>query len=63
MATCHVCPPGEQNLPDAEMTDHLRLIHPDLWGDGPERWPDGQIVVHDTTLEPRDFTDRSEEDE
>lgn len=39
-----------------QMDDHLRVMHPDEYGDGPERWPDGGIVIHDTTLEPRDFT-------
>jgi len=55
MATCFVCPPGDQDIPDVEMLDHLRVIHPDVYGDGPERWCDGRIVVHDTTLEPGDF--------
>ncbi|MET0416022.1 MAG: hypothetical protein ABW022_08380 [Actinoplanes sp.] len=56
MATCHVCPPDDSNVPDEELYDHLRVIHPDLFGSGPERWPDGEIVVHDMTLEPGDFT-------
>jgi hypothetical protein len=56
MATCHVCPPGDQNVPDDDMLDHLRVMHPDLWGDGPERWPDGSVVVYDTTLEPGEFS-------
>lgn len=43
-----------QNL--EEVTDHLRLLHPEHYGDGPERWPDGQIVVYDTTLDSQDFT-------
>ena len=55
MATCHVCPPGDQQVPDEEMDDHLRVVHPELYGDGPERWPDGRVVVYDTTLEPGDF--------
>ncbi|HEY3259622.1 MAG TPA: hypothetical protein VGJ95_05025 [Pseudonocardiaceae bacterium] len=55
MATCHVCPPGCQNVPDDDMLDHLRVIHPDLYGDGPERWPDGRVVIVDMTLEPDDF--------
>lgn len=42
-----------------EILEHLRVLHPDLYGDGPDRWPDGRIAVYDTTLEPRDFlTDR-----
>jgi hypothetical protein len=55
MATCYVCPPGEQDVPDVEMLDHLRVMHPDAWGDGPERWPDGRIVVYDTMFTPGDF--------
>jgi hypothetical protein len=42
-------------MADAEMLDHLRVVHPDVWGDGPQRWPDGRIVVYDATLEPGDF--------
>lgn len=36
--------------------DHLRVMHPDEYGDGPQRWPDGQIAVVDTTIDTRDFT-------
>lgn len=52
MATCHLC--GD-HLPDSDMGDHLRIMHPDEWGDGPERWPDGAPVIVDMTLEPGDF--------
>lgn len=38
-----------------EVNDHLRVVHPCVYGDGPERWPDGQIVVYDQTLEPSEF--------
>jgi hypothetical protein len=55
MATCHMCPTADQQVPDDEMLDHLRVIHPDVWGDGPELWPDGEIVVHDRTVQPGDF--------
>jgi hypothetical protein len=55
MATCHICPEGQQSVPDEEMNDHLRVVHPTYWGDGPERWPDGRFVIVDTTLEPDDF--------
>jgi hypothetical protein len=41
--------------PTPRILDHLRVIHPDVWGDGPTRWPDGRIVVYDTTLTPGDF--------
>jgi len=52
MATCHLC--GD-NPPDLEMWEHLRVMHPAEWGDGPARWPDGEPVIHDLTLEPDDF--------
>ena len=55
MATCLLCPPEDQFVPDHDMVDHLRVNHPDAYGDGPERWPDGEVVVHDMTLEPTDF--------
>jgi hypothetical protein len=55
LAGCNLCPPGEPYVPDAELVDHLRLLHPDAWGDGPELWPDGEVVVADLTLEPDDF--------
>lgn len=52
MANCLIC--GD-TPPDSEIWDHLRLMHPDHWGDG-ERWPDGEPVIHDLTLQPDDFT-------
>lgn len=48
MAHCHVC---ETDVPDLELLDHLRLLHPDRYGDGPETWPDGEFVVIDTTVD------------
>jgi hypothetical protein len=44
-----------------ELENHLRLLHPDSFGEGFERWPDGEIVVHDTTLEPHEFAAHTEE--
>lgn len=46
MSTCNLC--GE-TPPDAGILDHIRVAHPDFYGDGPERWPDGEIVVVDLT--------------
>lgn len=46
MARCLVCP-GGQEIPAVELLDHLRLLHPDVYGDGPQRWPDGRLVVYD----------------
>ena len=57
MATCFVCPPDDNAVPDWEMVDHLRLIHPDVYGDGPQRWPDGSVVVVDCTLTPAEFVE------
>jgi len=36
------------------VAEHLRLMHPDQDHE-PQRWPDGDIVVVDQTLEPDDF--------
>lgn len=67
--TCERCegPPGEtghchqchEDFPEGttlnELVEHLRLYHPDDFGDGPATWPDGGVVMHDDTLEPKDF--------
>lgn len=37
--------------------DHIRVMHPDLYGDGPERWPDGGLVIHDDDPDPSDLMD------
>lgn len=51
---CKVCPDTiPRSLP--ELIDHIRVIHPDLYGDGPDRWPDGGLVIEDDTLTPDDF--------
>lgn len=58
---CNLC--GHEEKPEsgdmagdlALMNDHLRVIHPEEYGDGPERWPDDSIVIYDDTLEPGDF--------
>lgn len=52
MVTCHLCPPDDNTIDDRDILDHLRVIHPDHYGDGPQRWPDGQLVIVDTTLDP-----------
>ncbi|MFF0823040.1 hypothetical protein ACFYUR_21985 [Micromonospora haikouensis] len=55
MATCHLCPPDDNTVDDRDILDHLRVIHPDQYGEGPQRWPDGQPVIVDTTLDPADW--------
>ena len=59
---CHLC---HEDFPEGtsleELSDHLRVLHPDVFGEGPARWPDGQLVVLDDTLEPKDFLDGPEE--
>lgn len=52
-ATCLVCQPPQ--VIGVRILDHLRLFHPDQYGDGPACWPDGELVITDTTLEPGDF--------
>lgn len=59
MGTCWVCQPAAW-VDDEEILDHLRLMHPDMWEDGPQRWLDGALVVYDATLEPDDFTQQSD---
>lgn len=29
----------------ATLTNHIRVIHPDAYGDGPQYWPDGGLVI------------------
>lgn len=55
MGTCFLHDPPEK-IADVELLDHLRVVHPETWGGGPERWPDGRIVVHNTAMTPGDFT-------
>jgi hypothetical protein len=57
-AHCHLC---HEDFPEGttliELTDHLRVIHPDQFGDGLATWPDGEMVIYDDTLTPEDFND------
>jgi hypothetical protein len=52
MGNCNLC---REHVEDDHLLAHLRVLHPNEYGDGPERWPDGNIVVHDQTLEPEEF--------
>lgn len=50
--TCQLC---AEKVSLTELMEHLRLFHPDEYGDGPEVWPDGEVVIYDETLNPIDF--------
>lgn len=49
---CNVC---EEDVASVELLDHLRVMHPADYGNGPLRWPDGGFVVVDNTLTPNEF--------
>lgn len=51
---CRLCPDEVTRSP-MEMLDHLRVLHPHEYGDGPEMWPDGGIVVYDADPDPDDI--------
>jgi hypothetical protein len=51
--TCLLCQPPA--MVGTGILDHLRVLHPDAWDDGFDRWPDGTMVVLDETLQPADF--------
>lgn len=51
MATCNLCPPGRRDVPDSEMGDHLRTVHPEVDTDGTRR-SDGSTIVSDSSLGP-----------
>lgn len=54
---CHPCRALVEAAGVAAAMDHLRLIHPDAYGDGMEKWPDGTPVVDvSDTLTPEDFS-------
>jgi len=55
-ATCLLCQPPE--VIGSGILEHLLLIHPDVYGDGPDRWPDGGLVIVDQSLEPGHFTNQ-----
>lgn len=58
-ARCNLCqrhwPRGEFGIPEA--FEHLHDEHPDAYGDGPQQWPDGEVVIVNESLEPADFLD------
>lgn len=60
MGACYVCSSTAAAVDDEALIDHLRLLHPDVWGDGLLRWADGSVVVVDMTLEPSDFKEHAD---
>lgn len=55
MGRCELCP---CDVPTAELISHISMYHPDFY-EPMETWPDGEIVVIDTSLEPYDFMDEA----
>lgn len=53
MGDCLLCPPGDRHVPDDQLADHVRIVHPDA--EEPERWPDGGLVVVDQEIAPSEF--------
>lgn len=50
---CNLCEPAKRML-DSEILAHLKNEHDvELHF---ERWPDGEVVIHDSTLTPEDFS-------
>ena len=57
MGFCNLC---ETDVPTLELISHISMYHPDFY-EPMETWPDGEIVVIDTSLEPEDFMDEAAE--
>lgn len=53
---CRLCGDSEPRSPQ-QILDHFRVVHPDVYGDGPERWPDGALVVEFEPSTPADIID------
>lgn len=53
---CHHC---NEPVAGEDILNHLRLVHPDVYGDGPPRWPDGSLAIAITpaTVEPFEKTE------
>jgi hypothetical protein len=49
---CHVC---EEPVTTHDLLGHLRVMHPDEYGDGPITWPDGGVLIEED-LSIEDFT-------
>lgn len=51
-AFCNLCDPPRR-MPLEEIVQHLDRVHGQTVEF--ETWPDGEVVIHDDSLEPRDF--------
>ncbi len=51
LGKCNLC---QDDVPTADLVSHLSVMHPDAY-EPFETWPDGSVVVVDTTLEPHEF--------
>lgn len=56
MIQCHLCDEKIEGASIPDYDEHLRVLHPKEYAEV-ERWPDGKPVVHDDTLEPKEFSD------
>jgi hypothetical protein len=45
MAACNLCPPGRRDIPDDQMAEHLRTVHPEVAPDGTGKGDDSRIVA------------------
>jgi hypothetical protein len=57
---CLVC---DDDVPSVELVDHIRVMHPDEYGDGPLLWADGRRVVFDGDPDTADAPRVRSEDE
>lgn len=53
MGHCNLC---DEPVEDRDIMDHIRVTHPVEYDGGPALWPDGGLVILDSTLAPDDFT-------
>lgn len=53
MGFCNIC---KTDVATVELVSHLCIYHPDLYQPF-ETWPDGELVVIDGSLSPKDFVD------
>jgi hypothetical protein len=51
MAYCALC---NEHLPIIEILNHVRVFHPNDYGDGIDVWPDGNPVIIDTDPSPHE---------